>query len=51
MTYYAHRSADGRQQTVDDHLRNTAAMCGTFASSFCMKEAGEFIGLMHDIGK
>ena len=51
MTYYAHLSADGRQQTVDDHLRNTAAMCGTFASSFCRKEAGEFIGLMHDIGK
>ena len=47
----AHRSEDGREQTVLEHLEATAELCAAFANRFGAKEQGRFIGLAHDIGK
>lgn len=49
--YLAHSSEDGRQQTVREHLRGTADLCGQFAAVFGAKAQGELVGLAHDIGK
>lgn len=47
----AHIAEDGRVQTVEEHLRNTAERCMGFARSFGAEEQGRLIGLAHDIGK
>ena len=47
----AHRTDDGREQTVLEHLEATAELCASFADRFGAKEQGRFIGLAHDIGK
>ena len=48
----AHISEDGtRSQTLTDHLRGTAALAGQFASAFSAGAEGEFVGLLHDLGK
>lgn len=49
--YLAHISADGREQTVEEHLRGTAAACKLFAEAFGCGEQGELLGSLHDIGK
>ena len=49
--YIAHKTEDGRLQSVKDHLQGTAALCASFASRFGAKEAGRLCGLAHDIGK
>ena len=49
--YLAHIAPDGREQTVENHLQGTAALCGTFAAEFGEKERGAFLGQAHDIGK
>lgn len=49
--FYAHISEDGRKQTVEDHLKGTAALCAQFASRFGEEERGALLGLSHDIGK
>lgn len=51
QTELAHRSSDGREQTVLEHLESTAELCASFADRFGAKEQGRFIGLAHDIGK
>lgn len=48
----AHISEDEtRSQTLTDHLRGTAALAGQFASAFRAGAEGEFVGLLHDLGK
>lgn len=48
----AHISEDEtRSQTLPDHLRGTAALAGQFASAFSAGAEGEFVGLLHDLGK
>ena len=48
----AHISEDGlRVQTVEEHLKGTAARCAAFAASFGAEQAGYYAGLLHDIGK
>lgn len=48
----AHISEDEtRSQTLTDHLRGTAALAGQFASAFSAGAEGEFVGLLHDLGK
>ena len=48
----AHISEDGtRVQTVADHLRGTAVLCGQFAAAFDAQQQGTWLGLLHDIGK
>lgn len=49
--YLAHISEDGREQTVKEHLQNTARLCGMFAAAFGAEEQGRLAGLAHDIGK
>ena len=49
--YLAHRTEDGRNQTVLDHLNGTAALCKKFAERFGAAEQGELAGLAHDLGK
>lgn len=48
--YIAHKTDDGREQSVYDHLVGTAALSAGFAVE-PFKSAAEFIGLIHDIGK
>ena len=49
--YIAHKTEDGRLQSVKDHLEGTAALCASFASRFGAEEVGRLCGLAHDIGK
>ncbi len=49
--YIAHRTEDGRIQTVKAHLEGTAALSEGFASAFDAAEWGRWAGLAHDIGK
>ena len=52
MQMLAHISEDGtRTQTVSEHLKNTAALAGTFAAPFGAQGEAEYAGLLHDIGK
>lgn len=49
--YLAHIAPDGREQTVEEHLRGTAALCGGFARAFGEEDRGRMLGYAHDIGK
>ena len=49
--YFAHIADDGRKQTVEEHLEQTARYSEHFASSFDAGEFGRLCGLSHDIGK
>lgn len=49
--FLAHIAEDGRVQTVEEHLRNTAELSAGFAGAFGAEECGRIIGLAHDIGK
>lgn len=49
--YLAHIAPDGREQTVEEHLRGTAALCGEFARAFGEEDRGRMLGYAHDIGK
>ena len=51
MKYYAHLTDDGRSQTVEQHLKNTSALCAGFAASFDAEAQGRLIGMAHDTGK
>ncbi|SCJ40435.1 CRISPR-associated helicase Cas3 [uncultured Clostridium sp.] len=50
-TYLAHVAQDGRLQTVHQHLVGTAALCRAFSSPWGAGDQGEWLGLLHDIGK
>ncbi len=50
--FYAHISEDKlRQQSIKNHLEETAELAGRFASVFGVEKWGYGCGLMHDIGK
>jgi len=50
--YIAHvRDTDQRVQTVAEHLLETAALARAFASKLGIPDAGELVGLVHDLGK
>ncbi|MBU1261549.1 MAG: CRISPR-associated helicase Cas3', partial [Proteobacteria bacterium] len=50
--FIAHRrEKDGEIQSLTDHLDGVSEKTGEFASTVGMKEQGELIGLLHDIGK
>lgn len=51
MKFLAHISEDEREQTVKEHLEETAKLCALFASAFCASEQGYLAGIAHDIGK
>lgn len=49
-TYLAHKTED-REQTVSEHLRETAKLAGRFACGFGKQALGELAGGLHDLGK
>lgn len=51
MVYLAHINNEKQEQTLKEHLENTAKLCGKFAESFGMYDWGYCCGLLHDIGK
>lgn len=51
MEYIGHKTEDGREQPLIDHLKNVSQLAGQFAAVFGEKEMGEQVGLYHDIGK
>ncbi|SEH33791.1 CRISPR-associated helicase/endonuclease Cas3 [Selenomonas sp. KH1T6] len=52
MAYLAHKNQeDGREQLLIAHLRGVSERAGEFAEAFGEQEAGELVGLYHDIGK
>lgn len=51
-THIAHRrESDGAWQALSEHLFGVAALAKSFASKLNLAEAGELIGLLHDLGK
>ncbi|MCX6975923.1 MAG: CRISPR-associated helicase Cas3' [Verrucomicrobia bacterium] len=46
-----HRASDQAQQSLRDHLLGVASLAGQNASKIGLAEAGELIGLVHDLGK
>ena len=51
VQYLAHKSNDGREQLLLEHLLGTAALSSRFASALGLENVGYYIGLYHDIGK
>lgn len=52
MEYCAHiRETDNEEQSVREHLLNTAALAEKYAESIGMKSTGRLAGLSHDTGK
>lgn len=51
MQYLAHKSDDGREQSLIEHLVGTATLCYKFAAAFGLEDLARYIGLYHDIGK
>jgi CRISPR-associated endonuclease/helicase Cas3 len=50
--YIAHRrESNGEIQNLSLHLKEVSKKAGEFASKIGLKECGEIIGLLHDIGK
>lgn len=50
--FLAHISEDGlREQSILEHLKETANLAGRFASAFGAEDWGYGCGLLHDIGK
>lgn len=49
--YLAHRTEDGRTQSILEHARQVAELCAAFAAPFGADELGKQLGLAHDIGK
>lgn len=49
--YLAHRSEDGREQPLSEHLHHVGQLAGDFAESFGSKDWGFACGILHDIGK
>ncbi|MBI5213092.1 MAG: CRISPR-associated endonuclease Cas3'', partial [Nitrospirae bacterium] len=50
--YIAHRRGkDGLIQSLSKHLKEVSGQAGKFASKIGLKEQGEIVGLLHDIGK
>jgi len=51
-TYVAHhRKSDGAIQTLDQHLHGVANLSCLYAQKLNLKDQGELIGLLHDLGK
>ncbi|MEF9839563.1 MAG: CRISPR-associated helicase Cas3' [Lachnospiraceae bacterium] len=52
--YIAHKlqeEPEYKKQTIEEHLKNTAYLCRTYAKDMNCGELGYLIGLLHDIGK
>lgn len=45
------REKDGEIQSVWEHLNGVSELAGQFAGKIGLKESGELLGLLHDLGK
>ena len=45
------RKRDGERQPLEDHLREVSRLTGQFAGKIGLRETGEALGLLHDLGK
>lgn len=45
------RKSDGEPQYLEEHLEGVSKLAGQFAEKIGLKEAGEILGLLHDVGK
>ena len=50
-TYYAHKSEEGRFQTMLEHATGTAKRASENAAAFGCAEIGRIAGKYHDTGK
>ncbi len=50
-SYLAHLAADGRMQSIQNHLQGTARRAAQFAAPFEAAAQGTLVGMAHDIGK
>lgn len=52
MIYYARsKNADGEQETVTDHLKQTGKLCAQFLDPLGYEDWGRVLGETHDFGK
>ncbi len=52
MTAIAHyREADGKTQTLQEHLESVAELACGHAAKIGLGETGRLLGLLHDLGK
>ena len=52
IIFLAHiRKSDKETQSLEDHLRAVSQLAGQFADKIGLKETGEVLGLLHDLGK
>lgn len=49
--HIAHKTEDGREQTVLEHLQGTASRCAGFADGLPWQSMAREIALWHDVGK
>lgn len=49
--FLAHKSEDGREEAVEEHLRAVAECAADFAASFDSEDWAYNMGALHDIGK
>ena len=47
----AHKSEDGRFQSIDEHAAQVAELAARFADVFGYTDLGRVVGLFHDLGK
>lgn len=45
------RKADGKKQTLEDHLLSVSGLAGTFAQKIGLSQSGKLAGGSHDFGK
>ena len=51
MDLIAHKTKEGLEQTLSEHLKNVAERSAFFAESFCNADWAYFAGMLHDLGK
>lgn len=49
--FYAHKTDDGRLQTIAEHAAGTAERAGRAAGAFGFGDAARAAGMFHDVGK
>lgn len=49
--YLAHPKDGGDPQTLEAHLLGVSTLAKGFADKVGLKEQGELVGLLHDLGK
>jgi len=45
-----HRASDNQWQTLQSHLLGVSELAGRFAKKLELKQQGELLGLLHDLG-